>query len=534
MTRRLRGLALAVVLAAGARVPVSAQRAVNLDVATIADLNAAFDAGTLTSEALHQLVLARIRSFDRQGPRLRALISVNPAAAETARALDAERKAKGRRSPLHGIPVVLKDNFDTADMPTTAGSVLLEGSLPPDDAFLVTRLRAAGAVIVGKANLSEFASGGVAFSSLGGQMLNPHDLTRTPSSSSGGTGIAVAAAYAVVGFGTDTGGSVRNPASANGIVGLKPTHGLLSRDGIIPLALTYDTPGPMTRSVADIASVLGLLTGVDPADSATKKSAGHSQTDYTHYLRADALTGARIGVAGDFLGADPEVDWVVASAVRAMERAGATSVEVRFPSWVLDVKGPFYDAVRYPEFAAQIGRYLGTLAPRFPKSIAELIERATMANALRTDGGGPNPVRWTMMTRERASGSLDDVRYTSVRDHGLPLMRSVVDGLLVAQRLDAIVYPTLSRRPVLIAAPPTVIGGGRESGVNLANLTGFPDLVVPAGFTGDGLPVGLSFLGPAWSEGRLLALGYAFEQATKARRLPVHTPMLQGESIRLP
>jgi amidase len=478
--------------------------------------------------------LARIEAYDRQGPRLRAMISVSPQALEQARALDAERKATGARSPLHGIPVVLKDNFNTGDIATTAGSLLLEGSLPPADAFLVKKLRAAGAVIIGKANMSEFASGGVAFSSLGGQMLNPHDLTRTPSSSSGGSGIAVAAAYATIALGTDTGGSVRNPASATGIVGLKPTRGLLSRTGIVPLALTYDTAGPMARSVADTAAILGVLTGIDAADAVTQESNGHGESDYTKYLQAEALKGARVGIARDFLGADPDVDWVATSAMRAMERAGATLVDVRFPSWFLDVKGAFYDAIRYPEFAAQIGDYLATLAPMFPKSLAQLIERASTVHTVRPDGGGPNPVRWNLMRREQASGGLDDVGYTSVRDQGLPLARSIVGGLLAAHRLDALVYPTLSRRPAPVAAPPTVVGGGRDSGVNLANLTGFPDLVVPAGFTGDALPVGLSFLGPAWSEGRLLALGYSFEQATRARRLPVHTPALAGEHIAVP
>ena len=215
------------------RFPLQAADSLDLDSATIADLNAAFNAGTLTAEKLVQLCLARIKAYDRQGPSLRAVITLNPKALEAARALDSERKAKGPRSPLHGIPIVLKDNYDTFDLPTTGGSVLLEGSVPPDDAFVVKKLRAAGAIILAKVNLSEFASG-AAYSSLGGQTLNPHDLSRTPSGSSGGTGVAVAAGYAVVGLGTDTGGSVRGPSTSNGIVGLKPTLGLLSRDGIIP------------------------------------------------------------------------------------------------------------------------------------------------------------------------------------------------------------------------------------------------------------------------------------------------------------
>src|SRR5881628_2696063 len=253
---------------------------IDLDAATIADINAAFDAGTLTAERLVTLCLARIAAFDRRGPSLHAVIALNPKALEQARALDADRKAKGRRSPLHGIPIVLKDNYDTFDLPTTGGSVLLEGSIPSKDAFVVAKLREAGAIILAKVNMSEFASAG-AYSSLGGQSLNPHDLTRTPSGSSGGTGVAIAAAYAPLGMGTDTGGSIRGPATSNGIVGLKPTHGLLSRSGIIPLSLSFDTGGPMARSVYDVAAALGVMTGIDPADAATKKSEGKFVTDYT-------------------------------------------------------------------------------------------------------------------------------------------------------------------------------------------------------------------------------------------------------------
>src|SRR6185503_3444117 len=264
---------------------------IDVDAATIAQINAAFDAGTLTAEALVQMCLARIAAYDRQGPALHAVMALNPKALETARALDAERKAKGRRSPLHGIPVVLKDNYDTFDMPTTGGSVLLEGSIPSKDAFVVKKLRDAGAIILAKVNMSEFASGGT-YSSLGGQSLNPHDLTRGPSGSSGGTGVAIAAAYAPLGTGTDTGGSIRGPATTNGIAALKPTHGLLSRSGIIPLALSFDTGGPMARSVYDVAAALGVMTGLDPADAATAKSDGKFLPDYTKDLRVDALRGA--------------------------------------------------------------------------------------------------------------------------------------------------------------------------------------------------------------------------------------------------
>jgi len=514
--------------------PVFGATTIDLDAATIADINAAFAAGTLTAEELVQRCLARIRSYDREGPSLHAVLAINPRAIETARALDAERKAKGPRSALHGIPVVLKDNYNTADLPTTGGSVLLEGSIPPADAFLVKKLRDAGAIILAKLNMSEFAMP-PAQSSLGGPILNPHDLKRSPAGSSGGTGAAIAAAYAPLGMGTDTGGSIRGPATANGIVGLKPTHGLLSRSGIIPLSLTFDTGGPMARSVSDVAVALGAMTGVDPADAATRKSDGKFSTDYTKDLKADALKGARIGVARDFLGADPDVDWVIEASLDAMRKSGATIVDIRFPKWLLDSKLEFYNAIRMPEFAAQIKDYLATIGPDYPKTIEDLIDRSNRFTAPRADGARPNPARWAWFRRDASSGSLEDYRYTSVRDYGLPLVRAAVDGIFAAEKLDAIVYPTSPRRPALLTAPPeTAPASPTASATNIANLTGFPDLIVPAGFTGDNLPVGISFFGAAFSEPKLLSLGYSFEQATHARRRPVHAPALEGEAISVP
>jgi amidase len=418
-------------------------------------------------------------------------------------------------------------------MATTGGSVLLEGSIPPDDAFVVKQLRAAGAIIIAKANLSEFASGS-AHSSLGGQILNPHDPTRTPSGSSGGTGAAMAAAFAMAGLGTDTGGSVRGPSTANGIAGLKTTMGLVSRDGVIPLALSFDTVGPMARSVYDVAALLSVIAGVDAADPSTKSGTDRGMSDYTQALKVDALKGARLGVARDFLGQDPDVDWVMEASLDAMRKQGATIVDVRMPKWLLDAKGEYYNAIRYPEFVVQIADYLATLGPKYPKNITQLIERSRLVNAPRPDGASPNPGRWSLMVREAGSGTLKDYQYTSVNEHGLPLVRAVLEGILTADKLDAIVYPTASRRPQLIAAPPEVPGGAAGSGSNLANLSGFPDLIVPAGFTTDDLPVAMSFLGRAFSEARLLAIGYSFEQATKARRLPVHTPLLPGNAIAVP
>jgi amidase len=487
----------------------------------------------LNSEKLVQLSLARIAAYDAAGPKLNAVMLLNPEAVETARSLDAERLEKGRRSPLHGIPVVLKDNLDTADMPTTAGSFMLKGSVPPDDAFLVRQLRQSGAIILAKLNMSEFASGD-AMNSLDGPTYNPHDPARTPSGSSGGTGSAIAAAYAAVGLGTDTGGSVRGPSAANGIVGLKPTYGLLSRDGIVPLALSFDTAGPMARNVYDVAVALGVMTGVDAADAATSRSEGQFHKDYTQFLDEDALQGARIGIARDFMESDEEVDWIIEAALEAMRDAGAEVVDVTLPEWLLEARGKFYRAIRYREFRAQIKDYLATTESQYPKTLADLIKQSKTLTARREDGVIPNPVRWQLMMREDDSGELGDYEYLAVRDHALPLIRGIIGGILESENLDAIVYPTSPTRPERVDPDPDPEGepGGGKSAVILANLTGFPDLIVPAGFTGRGLPVAISFLGPAFSEPRLLALGYAFEARTKARRLPVTTPELEGETIR--
>ena len=524
-------LTLAIALTGLGLASVAPAATLELTAATIADINAAFDAGTLTSERLVDLYLARIAAYDKTGPKLNAVITLNPKARETARALDEERRRRGPRSPLHGIPVVLKDNIDTGDMPTTAGSYLLEGSIPPDDAFIVRKLREAGAIILAKVNMSEFASGG-AMSSLGGPMVNPHDLSRSPSGSSGGTGIAIAAAYAQVGLGTDTGGSVRGPSTANGIVGLKPTHGLMSRDGIIPLALSFDMAGPMGRSVHDVAAMLGAMTGVDAADAATSKSDGKLETDYVQYLDEDALSGARIGVARDFLEQDSEVDWIIEASLEAMKTAGATVVDVELPEWLLESSTDFYWALRHREFRAQIADYLATLeSDDYPKNLAEMVKESSGLVAP-TDGARPNPSRWSLMQREDKSGELTDYQYQAVHTHALPLMRATIEGLMRSENLDAIVYPTSPRRPSRVDRDPGRSGDGqRPSPIRIANLTGFPDLVVPAGFTGRGLPVGISFLGTAFSEPRLLAIGYAFEQATRARRTPVNTPPLTGEII---
>lgn len=516
----------------------------NIETATIAELNTAFSKGKLTSEKLVNAYLKRIAAYDKQGPNINAVIYLNPQALKQAKALDAERRAGKVRGPLHGIPIVLKDNFDTFDMQTTAGSQLLEGHIPPDDAYVVKKLRDAGAIILAKVNLSEFAGSGGSVSgapdpaivkagtvpngssSAGGQTRNPHDLLRGPSGSSGGTGAAIAAAYAQFGLGTDTGGSVRGPSSANGIVGLKPTHGLMSRDGIVPLGLSFDTGGPMARSVYDIALSLGAMTGVDPADAATQKSAGKFETDYTQYLKVGALNGARIGIARDFMGKDPGTDAVMEAAIAKLKELGAVVVDpIKYPDHLLQSRQGIYNLVVSAEFKADIAEYLKTTQDGFPKTLDEIVARA---NDPATGYRSP-PKAVALKYTNSVALSLDDPVYLAGKNEALAATKAGILALFAKHQLDAIVYPTSPRPATLIV--PDGVPPPAESPTNFANQTGFPDLIVPAGMTQQGLPVTLSFFGTAFSEGKLLGYGYDFEQATKAIHLPKHTPALPSDVI---
>lgn len=500
----------------------------DLATATVADLQAAMDKGTLSSQKLIEMSLARIKAYDDAGPRLNALILVNPRAVDEARALDAERKAKGSRGPLHGVPVILKDNHDTADMPTTAGSVFLEGSIPPDDAFIVKKLRDAGAIILAKSNLSEFASSAQTngFSSLGGQTLNPHDLARGPSGSSGGSGAAVAAWYAPIALGTDTGGSIRNPCAANGLACIKPTRGLLSRDGVIPLGLSFDTSGPMARSIYDVAVALGAMTGVDPADSATATSAGKAYRDYTQFLNAAALRGTRLGVLTDYAGADEGVKKVFAAARAKLQSLGATLVEIKLPQFILE-RQSIHETLRPGEFKAQVADYLATLKPGHPRTLAELI---TASEHFTPKAGQlANPSRWAQFKTEQAGYDLNDPIYLSAKAHGPALIAGHLEGLLYQHQLDAFIYPTNPVPAQRLDMDYSLPRPG--SATSIANITGFPDVIVPAGVTADKLPVTLSFSGAAYSEPKLLAMAYAFEQATHARINPKTTPALSAEKI---
>jgi amidase len=516
---------------------------VKIEDATIADLQVAFKKGTLTAEKLTELYLARIAAYDKQGPAINAVITLNPKALAEAKALDAERKAGKVRGPLHGIPIVLKDNYDTYDLPTTAGSQLLAGSIPPDDAYVVKKLRDAGVIILAKVNLSEWAGGGGStsgappelvkigtvpngFSSMGLQTHNPHDLSRGPAGSSGGTGASIASGFAQFGMGTDTGGSIRGPSSSNGIVGLKPTHGLLSRDGIVPLALTFDTGGPMARSVYDIAIALSVMTGVDPADAATKKSAGKFEKDYTKFLKTGSLKGARIGVARDFMGKDPEVDRVIEEAIATLKKLGAVVVDpIKFPSYLLQSKQQLSSLIMNAEFKAQITEYLKTTKPGYPKSFDELVAKS---NDPKTGYRSPEKAVGLKYSASVAL-DLDDPVYLAAKNEGLAATTAIVQGLFSKHHLDAIVYPTSPRPATPIK--PTGTPAPADSPTNIANQTGFPDLIVPAGMTKEGLPVTISFFGPAWSEPKLLGYGFDFEQATGARALPKNTPVLAEDTI---
>lgn len=506
---------------------------VELSDASIEQLNAAFDKGTLTAEKLVQLCLKRIEAYEDRGPKLNALIVVNPEALATARALDAERKAKGRRSPMHGIPVILKDNYNTADLPTTAGSVFLEGSIPPQDSFMVAKLRAAGAIILAKANTSEFASSGKSngFSSLGGQTLNPHDLTRGPAGSSGGSGASMAAWYATVALGTDTGGSIRGPCAANGLACIKPTHGLLSRAGIVPLALSFDTGGPMARNVYDVAAALGAMTGIDAADPATQKSLGLAHRDYTVFMKRDALASARLGYLTDYAGIDAGTQAVFATAMQKLKALGATIVETPLPDHIKN-RSSLSEIIRNAEFKAQIADYLGTLKGNYPRTLDDLIVAAKNFNPSGGHGQA-NPARWELFLREQTGVPLTDPVYITARDQGMAMVRMHLNAILLENQLDAFIYPTAPQpaRPIVrdYAADAGAAGG---SGTSLANITGFPDAIVPAGMTNERLPVTLSFLGPAFSEPQILGFAYAFEQATHARAAPRTTPPLAGETLR--
>ncbi len=490
----------------------------------VAELQAMMARGDLTSRALTERYLQRIAAMDSQGPAINAVIERNPDAGAIADALDAERKGGKVRGPLHGIPVLIKDNIDTADqMRTTAGSLALVGSRPPQDAFIVQRLRAAGAVLLGKTNLSEWANyrstrSSSGWSGRGGLTRNPYVLDRNTSGSSSGTGAALAADFATLGIGTETDGSIISPAGICGLVGIKPTVGLWSRSGIIPISASQDTAGPMCRTVADAAALLGALTGVDARDGATNASRGKSATDYTAFLKADGLRGARIGVARAQAGFNPDVDRAFDEALAAMKDAGAVIVDPASLPTPAQL-GPAETIVLDYEFKKGLNGYLASRGPSVAvKSLAELIAWNEREAARAMPWFGQE-----IFIRSQKSGPLTDKKYVDARAVCLRLTRTQgIDAVMAKHRLDAIVLP--SNQP---AWTTDLLNGDHFTGgdTTYAAVAGYPSITVPMAIAHQ-LPLGLSFIGRAWSEGMLITLAYSFEQATKARRAPGYVKTL--------
>jgi Asp-tRNA(Asn)/Glu-tRNA(Gln) amidotransferase A subunit family amidase len=490
-----------------------------LEEATIASVHRALASRALTCVALTKLYLQRIEAYDRQGPALRSILTLNPNALETAAELDRRYAANADAvGPLHGIPAIVKDNVDTCDMPTSGGHVSMKHSVPPADAFTVVRMRAAGALVLAKANLQEFARGGMSRSGLGGQALNPYDLTRTPGGSSGGTGAAIAANFGILGIGSDTGQSIRSPASANSLVGVRPTRGLVSRSGLIPNSLTQDEVGPITRTVTDAARLLDVMAGYDPVDPITAFSAGRIPTSYTHLLDPEALRGARIGVMMNMFGTaerHQEVNRVMEDVIARISTLGAAIVRFELPEY--DKLAPIV-ATSQLEARTAMDNYFATLGASAPiRTFADLV--ATNKSAVQK-------------TLERELAVFDGMSSATYKDRTLnrDKLRLAVATKMAAFALDAILYPLQK----ILVAPITAVDQLERNGT-LSHGTGFPAVTFPGGFSTPtasapiGVPVGAELLGRDYSEAKLLAYAYAYEQAFHTRRPPLSTPPLASE-----
>jgi amidase len=498
--------------------PGDAVNSGDLDEKTISALQEGMASGKYTARSLVENYLSRIEAIDKGGPALRSVIEVNPDALTISDALDRERKEKGARGPLHGIPVLIKDNIDTADrMSTTAGSLALVGAKPPTDAFCVQQLRRAGAVILGKTNLSEWANirsnhSTSGWSGRGGLTRNPYALDRNTSGSSSGSAVAVSASLCAVAVGTETDGSIVSPSSINGIVGIKPTVGLVSRTGIIPISHTQDTAGPMGRTVRDAAILLGGLTGVDAQDKATLPGRGKSRSDYTAALDPRALSGARIGVVRKYFGFLGEVDTIINDALDVLKQQGAVLVD---PADIPTL-GKFDDSentVLLYELKAGLNSYLSRLGPQAPvRTLKDIIEY----NEKHADKEMPY-FGQEMFLKAEAKGSLTSKEYIDALNKDIRLSRKEgIDAVMDKYKLDALVAPTDGPAWMTdLVIGDHFIGGSSTA----AAVAGYPSVTVPAGFI-FGLPVGVSFFGRAWSEPRLIGLAYAYEQATKIRKSP--------------
>jgi len=474
--------------------------------ATVTELQNAMASGRVTSAQLVDAYLARIAAYDQRGPELNTMIRLNPSARADAQRLDAERRQGRVRGPLHGIPIILKDNFDTADMPTSGGSLALANHQTSDDAFVVRKLRDAGAVILGKSNMHELAAGITTISSLGGQTRNPYDPRRCPGGSSGGTGAAIAASFATLGWGSDTCGSIRIPSAFGSLAGLRPTQGLVSRTGVQPLSHTQDIAGPLARTVTDLAIALDVSVGPDPADSATRVLQGRAIPRFADSLSKDALRGARIGILMNyFTDADGEILDTVRSAIRGMKLAGADTVRVdvaNFDSLLANT------SVINFEHKYDLIDYLARTPNAGVKSIADILAIGLESGALEARF----KLADSLGTRDSPAYRRALARQAAARARIIAVMDSL--------GVDALVYPTMRRRPVLVGDPQL----GTTCG--LSAQTGLPALSIPAGFTADGLPVAIELLGRPFSDVRLVAMGYAFEQLGPRRRAPFTTPAL--------
>jgi len=496
--------------------------AFELDETTISELQDAMKSGKLTSRSITEKYLARIDQIDKQGPAINAIIELNPDALSIADALDKERTAKGARGPLHGIPMLVKDNIDTADkMMTTAGSLALLNSRAPKDSTVAQRLRDAGVVILGKTNLSEWANirsnhSTSGWSGRGGQTKNPYALDRNPCGSSSGSGAAVSANLAAAAIGTETDGSIVCPSSTCGIAGIKPTVGLVSRTGIIPISHSQDTAGPMCRTLRDAAIVLGALTGMDDADPATTESREHSYTDYTQFLKEDGLRGARIGVVRRTFGFNEEVDKIMEAALEVMKKQGAILVD---PA-PIESAGKFGESeftIFLYELKADLNTYLAKLGPNAPvKTLKDIID----FNERNSEKEMPYFGQDTFLKSEE-KGPLSAQEYLDAVTKARDLARKQgIDATMDKNNLDALIGPTGGPAWLTDHINGDSFGGGSSS---TAAVAGYPNITVPAGFI-HGLPVGISFFGRAWSEPVLLRVAYSFEQATKVRKAPTFAP----------
>lgn len=475
---------------------------------SIRQIHAAIETGDLTCRQLIDMYLKRIEAYDRPTD-LNAILLVNPHARARADQLDLEFERTNRLRPLHGVAVILKDNYDTRDLPTTAGSKALDGSIPPDDAYQVRKLREAGAIILAKSNMAEFAFTPYStISSIGGTTRNPYDLQRVPAGSSGGTAAAVAASFGTVGLGTDTGNSIRGPSSHTALVGLRPTLGLTSRDGIVPLFIRNDVGGPMCRTVEDVARVMDVIAGFDPADPITAKSICKMPTTYLDVLHEDGLQGARIGIletlCSDASG-DPEVQELFEKSVACMESVGAVIIDsVEIPGLKEMQKNLWIDTFRH-----DIEQYLASLGNGAPiRSLEEIIESGKFHPSIA--GRLTHALRAEVPAELRSPYSADPVDAPKRREL-LEIVRQIMDE----QRLDALAYPTWNNSPRRIGDVSSPHGNNSPF---IAPHTGQPAITVPMGFTKSGLPAGLQLLGRPFSEPTLLKLAYAFENATKHRR----------------